>query len=73
MKFYETNFDEYIAAVHRYNIHPEYVPIFKHFSNILQTLKKHETNVKIAPLGGAKSGFCTYFHYPAPNNFFPLC
>jgi len=36
MKFYETNFDEYIAAVHRYNIHPEYVPIFKHFSNNIQ-------------------------------------
>lgn len=39
MKFYETNYDEYILNCEQYNLHPEYEPIFEKLPEDLVGLK----------------------------------
>lgn len=51
MKFYETNYEEYILNCEQYNLHPEFIPIFKEMSN---DLNKFKNSIFYGPSGVGK-------------------
>jgi Cdc6-like AAA superfamily ATPase len=59
MKFYETNADEYISSIEKYNLHNELIDIYQH--SFPRTIKQFENIIVYGPVGSGKYSQVLYF------------
>ena len=58
MKFYETNYEEYIHSIDQYNMHPEMIPIYNQFP---KSLSQFGNLIVYGPPGSGKYSQVLYF------------